>query len=744
MTVLKMEPYEVLGADLGLENPLPHFRDAEDEILKIDPGVSEEDRRYLGWRTGFRVLPYRMQDGYNRKKKPRAFRAWVLENDILRARILPELGGRIVSIIHKPTNRELLERNPVFQPANLALRNAWFSGGIEWNPSQPGHSFNTCSPVYAGRVIGTQGEPVLRIYEWDRVKCIPWQVDLHLPPGSAFLFARVRLVNPHETEIPMYWWTNIAVPESSEVRTLCPAENAIRRDTKGLIAQMNLPMIRDTDMTYPTQSNDAMELYFRINAGHRPWIAALDAAGSGLVHASTSRLKGRKMFAWGMRAGSRHWQEFLSQPGHAYYEIQAGLARTQHESIPMPAGAHWTWTEAFGFLEADPVKVHSKDYNEAQRTVEAVLNVSLPQVQLEKFDQEFASVTTRPIEAMLSKGSGWGGLERRRLGVQKKVDAIPSELVFVRDYNSDPNDPTMFGPDQEPWVSLLERKSFPDRNPNEFPGHFMVQKEWQNLLEQELKLRHGDHWHSWYHLGNMKFEANDYVGAREAWNKSLKHRRTGWTLRNLALLESREKHPDLACDLLRQAWEVGPKIAPLAVEYAQVLLQLEQYEKLTAFVDGLPDGVRQHERLRLSSAWASLYQGRLDEVDIIFSLEFCGFRENDKILSDLWFALQARRLAQTEKVPLDENLAKRVQQQFAPPVQVDFRLNDHRFDAVQLAAQYNPVPLPKTPLTRTTQVISAPSVDLAFIIDAWPKLSPETRKILLESVRAAMQNPKGG
>ncbi|MCZ7665985.1 MAG: DUF5107 domain-containing protein [Chloroflexi bacterium] len=43
-------------------------------------------------------------------------------------------------MLHKPSGRELLAKNPVFQPANLALRNAWFSGGIEWNIGAIGHS----------------------------------------------------------------------------------------------------------------------------------------------------------------------------------------------------------------------------------------------------------------------------------------------------------------------------------------------------------------------------------------------------------------------------------------------------------------------------------------------------------------------------------------------------------------------------------------------------------------------------
>jgi len=43
----------------------------------------------------------------------------------------PEVGGKMASLVHKPSNRELLFNNPVFQPGNLGRLNAWTSGGGE-------------------------------------------------------------------------------------------------------------------------------------------------------------------------------------------------------------------------------------------------------------------------------------------------------------------------------------------------------------------------------------------------------------------------------------------------------------------------------------------------------------------------------------------------------------------------------------------------------------------------------------
>ena len=90
-----------------------------------------------------------------------------VENAALRATFYPSLGGRMISLYDKRGRRELLFDNPVLQFANLAIRNAWFSGGVEWNGPLYGHSLLTCSPVFAGMVETPRG-PLLRLYEFDR------------------------------------------------------------------------------------------------------------------------------------------------------------------------------------------------------------------------------------------------------------------------------------------------------------------------------------------------------------------------------------------------------------------------------------------------------------------------------------------------------------------------------------------------------------------------------------------------
>jgi len=371
------------------------------------------------------------------------------------------------------------------------------------------------------------------------------------------------------------------------------------------------------------------------------------------------------MFCWGMNPGGRRWQEYLSELGCAYVEIQAGLARTQLECLPMPPRAEWTWTEAFALMDADAPTVHSEDWGAAWRGVDAALERVLPRARLEGLHEAFAATTSRAPEALLSHGAGWGALERRRLAAHGEVDRLPEELVFPDD---------SLGPDQAPWLALLEAGSLPQGDPQDAPGHFMAQPEWRAMLEEGIRAGRCDHWLAWLHLGVMRFEALDRQGAQAAWERSLELTRSAWALRNLAVLRQREGDAAGAEQLLRQAWELGTPIAPLALEYAACLKRAGEHEALGRFAAALPDDIRRHERMRILAAWAALEAGRFDEVAPLFDHEFATIQEGEVTLTDLWFAWHAARLADAEGIPNDEALQRRVREECPPPRHIDFRI----------------------------------------------------------------------
>ncbi|MFH1477391.1 MAG: DUF5107 domain-containing protein [Verrucomicrobiota bacterium] len=669
-TELRIEKYPIMAAILGEDSPLPPLHPPVSFAagMKVDASVPDAARTYLGYGLDTGCLPYGLQDQYDRTRQAAVLKVAVLENEILKAVFLLEYGGRLWSLIHKPSGRELLYVNPVLQPANLAIRNAWFSGGVEWNAALRGHSPHTCSPLFAARVAGQDGSPILRFWEWERLRGVPYQIDFRLPEKSPWLFVSVRIINPQAGVIPMYWWSNIALCERADMRVLVPAEAAYLFDYSKVMTRVPVPYDeRKADISYATNLNKAADYFYDIAKRPCPWIAVLDAAGQGLMHVSTARLRGRKLFAWGMGAGGRNWQNFLSDGQAPYIEIQAGLAQTQYECYPMPAGAQWSWLEAYGLMSAKASKVHAKNWRTACREVEDCLAATLPYAALEAEQRRSAMDIDKPPVEILQRGSGWGNLESRRRKLFGEKSFYPNALVF---------DEASLGKAQVPWQALLEKGALPEQDPRMSPGGWMTQAEWRRLLRNAVEKRRGDHWLSWLHLGVMEYDQGRKEAARQAWEKSLDRARTAWALRNLAVLAGEEQKSAQAADLYLEAIERAPSLIALLLEGIQTWLEAGRTQQALDFIKKQSAPIRSHGRIRTLEASALEKLGEFDKAETILTsgLEVAGLREGEIALSDLWFSIQEKRLAGKSGCRINAELKKRVRCESVLPAHLDFRM----------------------------------------------------------------------
>jgi Domain of unknown function (DUF5107) len=674
MTTLGIEPLTIPGAHLGNENPLPCFRDRDpDRHISVHPSLPGEKRSLLGWETSFRVLPYRMQDNYTRQRAERMFQSIVLENEILKATFLPELGGRLISLFHKPRERELLSRNPVFQPANLAIRNAWFSGGIEWNIGQLGHTFTTCASLFAASIIGADGEPGLRLYEFERCKQLFWQIDFYLPPGSPWLIAHTRICNPSTGDTSTYWWTNIAVPEAQDVRVLAPSRQAIFADLSGgsydlaLGDMPYLPTLNGRDATYSLNSDFANEFFFQPDETDLPWEAALDKDGSGLFEASTPRLRYRKLFCWGRHQGGRHWQEFLAPGGKPYIEIQAGLAPTQLHGLNMPARADWHWTQIFGLLQADAERVHAPDWDTAWHSVDSRVRSSVTPQKMRAMDEIYGERSNIPATSILQSASGWGALELVRRS-SRTEPPVPPSFVFPQD---------TLGTEQAKWLALLHAGCLPEQSPTDFPGEWMVQEEWRELLEASVRDARKCNWYTWLHLGVMRMEGFDMDGAKAAWLASIALQPSAWAWRNLAALYRMQGNKEEALAHLQQAWALDSQreshTLELAQEYLQALCHACHFDEAEKVYEYLPEDLQANDRMQILRGRIALERGDENTVEHVLKCEYAVVREGETELTDIWFELMYRRMAKASKKELTENDKAEIRKLYPPLARIDFR-----------------------------------------------------------------------
>ena len=662
---LYVSSFSIQGVVLGKENPLPIFKDqVEDRPLTHDGSFSAAEEYLFGCQTGKKILPYKMQDRYTRDRSIQMVKTIVLENDFLKATFLPDYGARLYSLVDQKTGKDILYRNGMLQFGNLAQRNAWFSGGIEFNFGHYGHTALSNEPLFAAEVKDGD-ETFLRFYEYERVTGAFYQMDFHLPQGQATLDLNVRLLNPLAEDLPTYWWTNIAVPETPNCRVFSGASRVLAHiprpsdapDSDPCFMADEMPHLKifDGDASYPSTIDHACEYFFLHEAERVPWEAVCYEDGNLFYEVSTATLSVRKMFCWGNKPGGKNWQRYLNCPSDTtYLEVQAGLAPSQLHGAVLPADSMIEFTQSFGHGSVDAVSCLNADWHTANSEVEKAVRALLSKDALYKRDEKYQKSADHPLHAFLHMGTGWGALEGARLG--KEGIALPQGIHLTVASLSDA---------QLPWLALLNEGVLPCYADGQI-APWLTGRHWLKILTDSVESGAGKHWESLLHLGVMRMEAGDLEGARTAWEESFALcDESPITLRNLACYYKEKGNLKKAIELMKQAsklpWARGPAYIE---ELLELLVDDGQYAEVWHVYKGLAAHA-QTDRIRIAVSVAALHLGKDDYLTDFFARELASIREGSNILTDVWFGWQAKQLGITEA---------QARAGLTPPAHIDFRM----------------------------------------------------------------------
>ncbi|MBR6917592.1 MAG: DUF5107 domain-containing protein [Clostridia bacterium] len=647
MSTLKKTVLNIPCADMRGESSLPALGVLCYWHRSADTNLPEEDGLFIGYGHVPSPYPYRMQDMYTRELYDADVNAVVLENEHLRATFLPDWGGKLMSLFDKDTSRELLSVNPVIRPCNLAIRNTWTSGGVEWNCGIFGHNVHTCETLFTAEGKLDDGTPVLRMYEYERIRGVVKQMDFFIPDGSHFMYARMRIINPLPEVVPMYWWSNIAVPETPGCRVIVNADASYVQENN--ISLVNIPVHDGFDGTRPCEIPNAMDHFYKVPEMARKFEAQLGADGYGLIETSTHLLRGRKLFAWGQGPGGDRWQEYLTVDGseERYTEIQAGLASTQYECIPMPPNTTWEWLEAYGAMSADPSVVHGDDWQAAKADVAARLDKLITEERLEEMLDETRPMAKTKADRLLFEGSGWCALEnirRERAGLR----SIAPHLDF--------GSPKA---EQEQWLSLMNEGTLGKHDPDDVPPSWMLQKEYLAMMEKAITEKDAENWYTYLQLGAAY--CTSYGTLLKAYNyleKSFSLKKSAWAMYCLSIVAKQCGNLKPAAEKAMEASEMAPFDESLAKEAMSMLCAAEMYEEVISLSEKLDKELLGIGRIRLYMIIANMKLGNLDFAERVLSenggLVVADIREGENIITNIYLDLQEAK-AKRDGRPFDRN-----------------------------------------------------------------------------------------
>lgn len=598
---------------------LPHLSQSR-QIPKSKSTIDDFEGLFIDYGGRETSYPYTQQNAYCEEAQ-REITVAVLENDYLYAEFLSDFGGRLWKLFDKKKGKDVLYTNDVIRFRNLSIRNAWFSGGVEWNCGIIGHSPFTCSKMYCAFVTGKNGEDVLRFYEFERTREIYYQMDFWLDDNK--LMTAVRIENTNSDVVPMYWWSNMASPEYKGGRVVVPADTAYNNSDGMGIKKSSIPFDKEIDVSYPENIPDTIDYFYDIAKDDPKFIANIDKDGFGLLHFSSNNLKGRKLFSWGHRKGSAHWQRMLTDKAGYYVEIQAGLGKTQYECIPMPPKCVWTFSECYTLADIPAEKVGA-DYSDLVNEVEKQINSLGGSGLLDSKLKDFAEDISLQKGKVVINGSGFGCLNGMLGG------KVPQQLEFTQ------------SGDINGWVSLLNGEKI------KADLTFAYGEKTENLLLQHQNMCD---WNISYQLALLSYDRRDFEKAKLWCEKSI-------------ILDSNEKNNHLYAHILYQLCDdksvyfaekcmrINNESYALAESVFSLLLKLNAFDKLIDEFNLLDDSLKDNQRLLMYLSMAYLKSGNAKKAEEVLTgsggLNILDFREGDRFLDELYRGIRKELYAEKD------------------------------------------------------------------------------------------------
>lgn len=280
------------------------------------------------------VYPYQSYVETSNRPIPKKYHFIALENGVIKITICPDLGGKVFSMVYKPSKKEVLYVPDVIRYTRILPRFYFVAGGIE--VSFPISHSPTQNETVLYKIDRTKDRIYVTCGERELRFGMQWSVEYSLGEKDNFLTERVIFHNPGTAAYPWMSWSNAALPAASDTKYDFPKGTVLSHSSK-------LDTI-DWIKQGPKTEADIKEMtgYFWKTKDANAFGAYTPSFGSGLYHIADVKIAdGIKLWSYGMGDDS-NWSVLSTARRQRYIEIQGGPIGDQSIKLEMqPKQTRW-------------------------------------------------------------------------------------------------------------------------------------------------------------------------------------------------------------------------------------------------------------------------------------------------------------------------------------------------------------------------------------------------------------------
>ncbi|HET9180001.1 MAG TPA: DUF5107 domain-containing protein [Terriglobia bacterium] len=541
------------------------------------------------------IYPYTALDDLTDNREPKNYRAIYLENEYLKATILPQMDGRVYSLYDKVAKREVFYRNNVIKYGMVGLRGAWISGGVEFNFPN-GHTTDTVSPVASRFRQNADGSATVVVGDVDQVSGMHWEVALTLRPGVAHLEQHVTLFNSTPLTGLYWWWANAAVPARDDMQFIYPMRLANPHSHTEI---WTFPVWKGVNYSWYKDVHHATSL-FGVDI-HRAFFGAYyHNSDNGVIHVADYRqVPGKKTWTWGNAGDGQMWIHLLTDNDGQYCEIQSGRFQTQLSQEFIPPQQVESWTEYWypvagldgGFVDGTPQMAINVIYPSSDGAGKSAVVVAVsPAVALDgaKIEVKMGSDTLKdfaPVsfEPLATKKFTIPVADAAAAKKQLDVTILSAEgKTLLHWYAGDPVDGNA-NPSVKPGEQQVNEKPDNELSVEElFLRGVNDEKEGRQLqatdIYKEVLKRDSGYVPALLKLAEEDYDAADFAGAEalmaRARARDAKDPRAGYLS---GVIYKGAGKTDLAQDAFWTSLRFGGAEAPAFVQLGEIAIQQKEY-----------------------------------------------------------------------------------------------------------------------------------------------------------------------